>query len=104
LATDQARKRFGNTNGWGFFTFGHHPSPYAETAAESSVTECAGCHAANIAKTDMTWIHFYPLLRDKLERCTINICRISRFTKCLIRYIHLAAFEEDINPSFAWTD
>ena len=58
-------KRFASTNGWGFFTFGHHPLPYAETAAESPVNECAGCHLANVAKTDMTWIQFYPLLRDK---------------------------------------
>jgi len=58
-------KRFANTNGWGFFTFGHHPLPYAKTAAESPVSECAGCHIANVAKTDMTWIQFYPLLRDK---------------------------------------
>jgi hypothetical protein len=57
--------RFAKTNGWGFFTFGHHPLPYAETAPESSVTQCAGCHLANVAKTDMTWIQFYPLLRDK---------------------------------------
>lgn len=58
-------KRFSNTNGWGFFTFGHHPLPYAETAAESSVSQCAGCHIANVAKTDMTWVQFYPILRDK---------------------------------------
>ncbi len=58
-------KRFSKTNGWGYFTFGHHPLPYAETAAESSVTECAGCHIAHVARTDMTWIQFYPLLRDK---------------------------------------
>jgi hypothetical protein len=58
-------KRFAKTNNWGFFTFGHHPLPYAETAAESPVTECAGCHIANVAKTDMTWIQFYPILRDK---------------------------------------
>ena len=58
-------KRFARTNGWGYFTFGHHPMPYAETAAESPVSECAGCHAANVAKTDMTWVQFYPLLRDK---------------------------------------
>jgi hypothetical protein len=58
-------KRFAQTNGWGFFTFGHHPLPYAKTAPESSVTECAGCHIANVAKTDMTWIQFYPILRDK---------------------------------------
>jgi hypothetical protein len=58
-------KRFANTNGWGFFTFGHHPLPYADIAAESSVEQCAGCHIANVAKTDMTWVQFYPLLRDK---------------------------------------
>jgi Cytochrome P460 len=58
-------KRFAKTNGWGFFTFGHHPLPYDKTAAEKSVTECAGCHIANVASTDMTWIQFYPILRDK---------------------------------------
>src|SRR6201993_4176854 len=58
-------KRFANTNGWGFFTFGHHPFAYEKTAAEASVTECAGCHIANVAATDMTWIQFYPILRDK---------------------------------------
>ena len=58
-------KRFAKTNNWGFFTFGHHPLPYAESAAEAPSTECAFCHQANVAKTDMTWIQFYPLLRDK---------------------------------------
>ncbi len=58
-------KKFAKTNGWGYFTFGHHPLPYEETAAESSVAECAGCHLANVAKTDMTWVQFYPILRDK---------------------------------------
>jgi Cytochrome P460 len=58
-------KRFAKTNGWGFFTFGHHPLPYDQTSAEKSVTECAGCHLANVAKTDMTWVQFYPMLRDR---------------------------------------
>lgn len=58
-------KRFAKTNGWGFFTFGHHPLPYDKVAAEKPVTECAGCHIANVAATDMTWIQFYPILRDK---------------------------------------
>jgi cytochrome P460 len=58
-------KRFAKTNGWGFFTFGHHPEPYAATSAEKSVAECAGCHMANVAKTDMTWVQFYPLLHVK---------------------------------------
>ena len=58
-------KRFAKTNNWGFFTFGHHPMPYEKTSAERPVSECAGCHIANVAATDMTWIQFYPLLRDK---------------------------------------
>jgi hypothetical protein len=64
-ATVKDTKRFAKTNGWGFFTFGHHALPYAASAVESSVSECAGCHMANVAKTDMTWVQFYPLLRDK---------------------------------------
>jgi hypothetical protein len=58
-------KRFAKTNEWGFFTFGHHPEPYAATDRERSVAECAGCHMANVAKTDMTWVQFYPMLRGK---------------------------------------
>ena len=58
-------KRFAKTNNWGFFTFGHHAMPYEKTSAERPVSECAGCHIANVAATDMTWIQFYPLLRDK---------------------------------------
>jgi len=64
-ATVKQSKRFAKTNGWGFFTFGHHPLPYEQTAAESPATVCANCHMANVAKTDMTWVQFYPLLRGK---------------------------------------
>lgn len=58
-------KRFAKTNGWGFFNFGHHPEPYAESAEESSASECASCHMTFVAKTDMTWVQFYPMLRSK---------------------------------------
>ena len=58
-------KRFARTNGWGFFTFGHHPLPYEKTAAEASVAECAGCHINNVARTDMTYVQFYPLLHQR---------------------------------------
>ena len=59
-------KRFAKTNNWGFFTFGHHPMPYDKTSAERPAGECAGCHIANASNTDMTYIQFYPLLRDKV--------------------------------------
>lgn len=58
-------KRFAKTSGWGFFTFGHHPLPYAQSAEEAPASECASCHQTFVAKTDMTWVQFYPLLRDK---------------------------------------
>jgi hypothetical protein len=58
-------KRFAKTNGWGFFSFGHHPLPSAKTATESPATTCAFCHQQFVANTDMTWIQFYPILRDK---------------------------------------
>src|SRR5690348_9471351 len=40
-ATVKDSKRFGKTNNWGFFTFGHHPEPYEATAAEMPVETCA---------------------------------------------------------------
>jgi len=58
-------KKYAKTNGWGYFTFGHHPEPCEATAAESSAAECAGCHIANVAKTDMTYVQFYPVLQAK---------------------------------------
>jgi hypothetical protein len=58
-------KKFAGTNNWGFFNFGHHALPYAESSKESSKAECAGCHIAGASKTDMTWIQFYPNLRSK---------------------------------------
>jgi hypothetical protein len=58
-------KRFAKTNNWGFFTFGHHPLPYEKTAAEAPAAVCANCHTANVLKTDMTWIQFYPMLLNR---------------------------------------
>jgi hypothetical protein len=61
------RKRFAKTNGWGYFTFGHHALPYEQNAAESSTEECAGCHIANVAQTDMTYEQFYPILHGSQQ-------------------------------------
>ncbi|MGH9760803.1 MAG: cytochrome P460 family protein [Blastocatellia bacterium] len=58
-------KRFAKTAGWGYFTFWHHPEPYEKVAEEKPATECANCHLANVAKTDMTWVQFYPILNAK---------------------------------------
>lgn len=58
-------KRFADTNGWGFFNFGHHALPYEPTAKLASKQECASCHIAGAAKTDLTWVEFYPVLRGR---------------------------------------
>lgn len=60
-------KRFGDTNNWGFFTFGHQDPPYEPTAKVMASTECAYCHIAGVAKTDMVWVQFYPLLTAELH-------------------------------------
>jgi hypothetical protein len=71
-ATVKDSKKFAATNGWGFFTFGHHPEPYDNPAAEKSSSECAGCHQANVANTDMTWIQFYPMLQNKEPKPSVK--------------------------------
>lgn len=58
-------KRFAKTGKWGFFNFGHHALPYEASAKEAPEAECAGCHKVGAAKTDMTWVDFYPVLRGK---------------------------------------
>lgn len=54
-------ERFADTNGWGFFNFGHHALPYAEIAAAAPNDACAFCHTAN-ATHDMVFTIFYPIL------------------------------------------
>ena len=58
-------KRYAKTNKWGFYNFGHHALPYEAVSKEASKEECAGCHITGAAKTDMTWVDFYPVLRGK---------------------------------------
>jgi Cytochrome P460 len=60
-------KRFADTNNWGFFTFGHQVPPYEPTAKVMPSGQCAYCHIAGVAKTDMVWEQFYPLLHTKSQ-------------------------------------
>ena len=55
-------KRFKDTNGWGFFNFGHHAPPYAKTAVAQSVDACAGCHIAHA--DNMVFSKFYTPILD----------------------------------------
>ena len=53
--------RFKETQGWGFFNFGHHAPPYPKTAVAQPAEACAACHAANA--TEMVFSVFYsPIL------------------------------------------
>lgn len=49
--------RFKDTDGWGFFNFGHHAPPYAKTAKVQPADNCASCHSANA--TNMVFSKFY---------------------------------------------
>lgn len=51
-------RRFGDTNGWGFFAFDSQHKP-AEQLAESEA--CYTCHSANGA-VEQTFVQFYPTL------------------------------------------
>lgn len=55
-------KRFADTNGWGFFNFGHHAPPYQATAAAAPLDACAGCHIANA--DEMVFSKFYKPILD----------------------------------------
>jgi hypothetical protein len=59
-------KRFGNTNNWGFFTFGHQAPPYKPFAKVMPASQCASCHIAGVATTDMVWVQFLPVLTAKI--------------------------------------
>ncbi len=53
-------ERFKDTNGWGFFNFGHHAPPYAEVAEVAPAENCAACHMAN--PEGMVFKQFYNLI------------------------------------------
>lgn len=56
-------RRFRDTNGWGFFNYGHHAPPYAKTAAAAPKETCAACHIANATK-DMVFTKFYSAILE----------------------------------------
>jgi hypothetical protein len=53
--------RFADSQNWGYFNFGHHAPPYAETAAAAPTSACAQCHIDS-ADEDMVFTRFYQIL------------------------------------------
>ncbi len=59
----KSTKHFPNEPGnWAYFSFGHQPEPYNDTAAKQPVAACAVCHIAAAAE-DMVFTQYYPVLR-----------------------------------------
>ncbi len=48
--------------GWAYFSFGHKPQPYEESAKAFPAESCNACHAASAAD-DFVFTQFYPVLR-----------------------------------------
>ena len=49
--------------GWVYYSFGHHPEPYEQTAEAFPADACNACHEAN-ADDDFVFTQFYPVLRS----------------------------------------
>ena len=49
--------------GWVYFTFGHQPEPYEDTAAPQPFASCAACHSA-AAADDTVFTQYYPILQE----------------------------------------
>lgn len=65
--TVKDNKRFKDEpGGWAYFSFGHHPEPYAQTAEAFPTAACNACHQAS-ADTDWTFTQFYPVLRAVMK-------------------------------------
>ena len=47
---------------WAYYTFGHHPEPYAASAKRQPTEACNACHEA-AAGDDFVFAQFYPVLR-----------------------------------------
>ncbi len=48
--------------GWVYYSFGHKPEPYEQTAEAFPAESCNACHEASAA-TDFVFTQFYPVLR-----------------------------------------
>ena len=47
---------------WAYYTFGHQPEPYNQTAKTQPAEACNACHEAAAAE-DFVFTQFYPVLR-----------------------------------------
>ncbi len=67
IAIKDSRRFPDEPGGWAYFSFGHQPEPYNETATAFPTAACNACHEQNAA-TDFTFTQFYPVLRAALAK------------------------------------
>ncbi len=61
--TIKSQKLYPNEPGnWAYYTFGHQPEPYNQTAMTQPAEACNACHEASAAE-DFVFTQFYPVLR-----------------------------------------
>lgn len=61
--TIKSKQRFPDEPGyWAYFTFEHHPLPYAPSAKQQPTEACNACHEAAAAQ-DFVFSQFYPVIR-----------------------------------------
>lgn len=53
--------------GWVYYSFGHQPEPYEQTAEAFPTESCNACHEASAA-TDFVFTQFYPVLRASMPK------------------------------------
>ena len=61
IAHKDSKRYSKETDGWAYYTFGHKPEPYANSATAMPTAACAACHTG-AAKEDMVFTQYYPIL------------------------------------------
>ncbi|MGI9433455.1 MAG: cytochrome P460 family protein [Geminicoccaceae bacterium] len=62
LTVKDTEKFADQPGGWVYYSFGHQPEPYEQTAEPFPAEDCNSCHEAN-AEEDFVFTQFYPVLR-----------------------------------------
>lgn len=63
LTVKDTEKFADQPGGWVYYSFGHNPEPYADTAEAFPTETCNACHETNAAD-DFVFTQFYPVLRS----------------------------------------
>ena len=62
IAHKDSKKYSEDSGGWAYYSFGHKPEPYANSASAMPTAACAACHTASAAE-DMVFTQYYPILQ-----------------------------------------